>query len=190
MNLIVALLLTLQPQMETDHAVRKGVAFLKSKTEELGETRDVVLWTLASAQVRESDPLLQSLLKGLLSRPLEVTRSVALQAMILQELEPSKYRVRIAQCAQFLVDNQGADGHWDAGRAVPMPELTYPEPKFPPRSPSRRSRRSRRHREARPQLVARRDQGRPAGPAGRRKLGLDRRHLRRDPLHLLQAPAL
>jgi hypothetical protein len=129
MNLIVALLLVLQP-VDADPAVRKGIAFLQSKAEELGESRDVVLWTLVSAQVREDNPLLQSLLKDLLPRPLESTRSVALQAMILQELDAWKYRVRIAQCAQFLIDNQGADGQWDVGHAVPMPELKFPEPKF------------------------------------------------------------
>ncbi|HVE39326.1 MAG TPA: hypothetical protein VNM14_05515 [Planctomycetota bacterium] len=130
MSIFIALLLALQQPVETDPAVKKGLAFLKSKAEDLGESRDVVLWTLVSAQVRETDPLVQRLLRDLLPAPLEATRSVALQAMILQELDASKYRYRIAQCAQFLVDNQGADGQWDAGRAVPMPELRFAEPKF------------------------------------------------------------
>ena len=130
MSLIVALLLALQP-VETDPAVRKGVAFLRTKAEDLGESRDGVLWTLVHAQVPETDPVLQRLLKDLLSRPLEATRSVALEAMILQDLEPEKFRVRIAQCAQFLIDNQGADGQWDAGRAIPMPVMAFPEPKLP-----------------------------------------------------------
>jgi hypothetical protein len=132
MNLIVALLLTLQqPQVETDRAVRKGITHLKTKAEGLGESGDVVLWTLVHAQVPESDPLLQRLLKDLLARPLDATRSVALQAMILTDLDREKYRYRIAQCAQFLIDSQGADGQWDAGRAIPLPELQLPPPVFP-----------------------------------------------------------
>jgi len=134
MSLMIALLLTLQTP-DTDPAVHKGIRFLKSKAEELGESRDGVLWTLVSAKVPESDPVVQRLLHDLLARPLEATRSVALQAMILEDLDPGKYRVRIAMCAQFLIDNQGADGQWDAGRAVPMPEIQFPQPEFPRGAP-------------------------------------------------------
>jgi hypothetical protein len=133
-SLIAALLLALQAP-DPDPAVRKGIEFLKSRTEELGESRDVVLWTFVRAQVPEADPALQRLLKNLLARPLETTRSVALQAMILQELDSDKHRLRIAQCAQFLIDSQGADGQWDAGRAIPLPEIPIAPPELPPLKP-------------------------------------------------------
>jgi hypothetical protein len=130
MSLILALLLATQVNA-ADPAVEKGVRFLKSKAERLGEARDVVLWTLVGVQVPESDPLLQTLLKDLLARPLVATRSVALEAMTLQALDPVKYAARIGQCAQFLIDNQGADGQWDGGRAVPLEDFVPPQPKFP-----------------------------------------------------------
>ncbi len=132
MSLMLALLLALQAP-NTDPAVRKGLDFLKSKADGLGESGDGVLWTFVCAQVPEADPRFQRLLKELLVRPLESTRSVALQAMILQQLDPAAYRQRIGQCAQFLIDNQGADGQWDTGRTVPLPEILFAEPKPRPR---------------------------------------------------------
>jgi hypothetical protein len=55
------------------------------------------------------------------------TYRVSIQAMLLEEVDRVKYQPRIHQCAQFLVDNQDADGLWGYGRpttypqAVPMP---------------------------------------------------------------------
>ena len=40
--------------------------------------------------------------------------------MSLESYDRKKYQYRIAQCAQFLVDNQCKNGQWDYGEAVPL----------------------------------------------------------------------
>ena len=40
----------------------------------------------------------------------EATYIVALQAVVLEEIDRVKYQWRIYKCAQFLIDNQGATG--------------------------------------------------------------------------------
>jgi hypothetical protein len=77
--------------------------------------RELVLWTMVHADVSERDPVFADLLKDMLDRPLEATYCVALQAMILEELNRVKYQGRIKQCAQFLVDNQCGNGQWSYG---------------------------------------------------------------------------
>lgn len=130
MSAAIVLLLALQVP-PTAPAVGKGVHYLRDKVEAYGQHCDLVLWTLLAVEVPEADPLVQSLLKEMLSRPLETTRAAALQAMILQEIGPAKYRTRLVHCAQFLADNQGSDGRWDAGLPtifpVQPPELGMPK---------------------------------------------------------------
>src|SRR4051812_1791352 len=133
MGLMLVLLLALQ-QDPAYGAVRKGIAHLKSEAAAAGEQRDLVLWTLVKVDVSASDPLVVELLRELLAKPLESTRLAALEAMILHELDPGLYRLRIGWCAQFLIDNQAADGRWDAGRAVEPPPLP-PQPPEPVRKP-------------------------------------------------------
>lgn len=119
MGLAVAVLIALQaPAVEP--AVEKGTRFLKAHAADL---REPGLWTLVTVGVSENDPLVQRLLQDMLARPLDTTPAVALQAMILRDLDAVRYRNRIAHCAQFLVDNQAADGRWDAGRPVEAPEV-------------------------------------------------------------------
>jgi len=112
-------------QGKIDAAIRKGVAYLKGVAvpvlakpadDPSGRTeRELVLWTLAHAEVPETDPVFAGLLKEMLERPLQSTYCVALQAMILEEIGRVKYQRRIWQCAQFLVDNQCQDGSWCYG---------------------------------------------------------------------------
>jgi hypothetical protein len=94
--------------------------------------------TLVDVQVPEGDPVLKVLLSDLLSRPPGSTREAALQAMVLQKLDSVAYRERLAYCAQFLVDNQAADGRWDVGTPVEAPELPPPAPDPPALDPRRR----------------------------------------------------
>jgi len=108
-------------QTRVDDAVRKGVAFLKTaKTPgvsfaKIDDTFELVLLTFVHAGVPETDAKFQEYLKKLLEQPLDRTYCVVLQAMILEDLDRVKYQPRIAQCAQFLVDNQCANGQWSYG---------------------------------------------------------------------------
>jgi len=100
-------------------AVQFGVAYLRGRMAR-GVNREprgdeLILWTLIHSGVPESDPDVQRLLTSMLERKLEKTYNVALQAMILEDLDRVKHQGRIAQCAQFLVDNQAKNGQWGYG---------------------------------------------------------------------------
>ncbi|HLF93490.1 MAG TPA: hypothetical protein VJB14_08505, partial [Planctomycetota bacterium] len=107
-----------------EDALQRGVAFLRARSPRLGfskgagrESRpeELVLWTYFMAGLPEGDPEFQRLFKGVLENKLERTYDVALQAMVLEELDRVKYQWRIHQCAQFLVDNQCRNGQWSYG---------------------------------------------------------------------------
>src|SRR5579862_654458 len=127
--LLLALLTGLLPQVKKpdpkkiDEAITRGVAFLRGAERpgypdrQIASCDELVLWTLVHAGVPESDALFQELLKAMLDGPLEKTYPVALQAMILEELDRVRYQGRIAQCAQFLADNQCGNGQWSYGEA-------------------------------------------------------------------------
>ena len=101
-------------QAKVDAAIRKGVEYLKSQIGKYGtinkrRSEELLLWTLTHAGVPENDPDFEKLFKTVIETPLEWTYNVSLQAMILEELDRVKYQGRIAQCAQFLVDNQSGE---------------------------------------------------------------------------------
>jgi len=101
-----------------DDAVRGGMTWLRTKAASFGadgKCDELLLWTYIHGGVPESDPEFQALLKSTLEKPLERTYTVALTAMVLEELDRLKYQKRIAQCAQHLVDNQCANGQWTYG---------------------------------------------------------------------------
>ena len=105
---------------KVDAAIKKGVEYLKSQLGKYGtlnkrRTDELVLWTFTHAGVVETDPDFEKLFKTVTEGPLEWTYNVSLQAMILEELDRVKYQGRIAQCAQFLVDNQCKNGQWTYG---------------------------------------------------------------------------
>jgi len=129
MGPVLALLLVLQQPIATDPLVKKGTDSLKGRPADVQKDPEFALWTFLTTGTAQSDPLVQELLKALLERPPESTRSAALQAMILRELDPVEHRIRIAHCAQLLVDNQCADGRWEKGRAVPPLDPPPPKPK-------------------------------------------------------------
>jgi len=79
---------------------------------------DLVLWALLNAGVPQDDAYFQKLLKDTLAAKLQRTYPVSLHAMVLQRLDPAKYRDRIADCAQFLVDNQCLNGQWSYGAST------------------------------------------------------------------------
>ena len=115
-----------------DEAIQKGVAYLKAAPSQgievfrIANCDELILLTFLSAGVEESDATLQKYLKNVLAVPLERPYLVSLQAMALEELDRVKYQDRIADCAQFLVDNQCTNGQWtyfgEASKAAPIAE--------------------------------------------------------------------
>ncbi len=87
---------------------------------------DLALLTLVHAGVDPNDARFQKVLKNVLEGPLERTYTVSTQAMALVKLDKAKYQWRIAQCAQFLVDNQGPAGTWGYGEPVPVDHIKPP----------------------------------------------------------------
>lgn len=121
-----------------DDAVRGGMAFLKEKALKFGaesKTDELLLWTWLQSGLPENDPEFQSLLKGVLDKKLEKTYHVSLLAMALEDLDRVKYQKRIAQCAQFLLDNQCANGQWHYGE----PSIFVEEVDVPPPQPKSKS---------------------------------------------------
>src|SRR5262245_23803560 len=119
-------------EAQVDAAIRKGIAYLRTAPSPathagIKDSDELILWTYVHAGVRESDPDFQKLFKKMVDGPLEKTYKVALQAMILEELDRVKYQERIAQCATFLVDNQCLNGQWSYG----APDAFATEVKLP-----------------------------------------------------------
>jgi hypothetical protein len=111
-----------------DAAIAKGIAFLKSAGVKdsmdpalpggLHECPELMLWTMVHARVPENDPDFVKLFNYMTSRKMERVYAVALQAMILEELNRVKYQARISACAQFLIDAQCGNGQWSYGGTV------------------------------------------------------------------------
>jgi len=122
-------------QAKIDDAIRRGVAYLKTAesivgwAEFGGNSDELHLWTLVHADVPTRDPAFQTLLQRILSGKLEKTYKVALQAMLLEEIDRVAYQPRIWQCAQFLIDNQCANGQWSYGE----PSLAVQNVPTPPK---------------------------------------------------------
>jgi hypothetical protein len=115
-----------------DDAIKKGVEYLKTAVSPewsfgVKDSDEFILLTLIHAGVSESEPRFQELLKKVLDSPLETTYEVAVQAMALEELQRVKYQGRIWMCAQFLVDNQCANGQWSYGK----PSVAAQDPGIP-----------------------------------------------------------
>jgi len=106
---------------KVDAAIKKGIEFLRTAPSpdymKFGyKNSDVlILWTFIHAGVAHDDPKFKTLLDAVLAEPLEKTYKVSLTAMCLEELDRVKYQERLAQCGQFLVDNQCKNGQWSYG---------------------------------------------------------------------------
>jgi hypothetical protein len=79
---------------------------------------EIVLYTLVYAGVDEKDEEFAKLLKSVLESKLESVYRVAIQALALEAIDAARYQQRIAQCGQFLVDNQCENGQWSYGKEV------------------------------------------------------------------------
>ena len=107
-------------EAKVEQAIKKGVEFLKNaKSPDFHNgyrNSDVlILWTFIHAGVPQDDPKFKSLLQGVLSEPLDKTYKVSLLAMCLEEIDRVGHQEKIAQCAQFLLDNQCKNGQWSYG---------------------------------------------------------------------------
>jgi len=106
-------------EAKVDQAIKKGVEFLRTAKTDFHKapwnSDELILWTFIHAGVPQDDPKFKSLLDAVMGRPLERTYRVALLAMCLEEIDRVKYQEKIAQCAQFLVDNQCKNGQWSYG---------------------------------------------------------------------------
>jgi hypothetical protein len=127
-------------QVKVDMAIEKGIKYLKANNaahmaaaDHVGRKmskRELVLFTYVHSDVPETDADFKTLFDDMMKDKLEATYCVALQAMVLEEVERVKYQKRIAQCAKFLVDNQGPQGFWSYGSpSIYVEDITYDIPK-------------------------------------------------------------
>src|SRR6185503_14002596 len=127
-------------QVKVDLAIEKGIKYLKGNNashlaskDHVGRKmskRELVLFTYVHADVPETDPDFKTLFDDMVKDKLEATYCVALQAMVLEEVERVKYQKRILMCAKFLVDNQGPQGFWSYGSpSIYVEDVAYEVPK-------------------------------------------------------------
>jgi hypothetical protein len=129
-------------QQKVDQAIQKGCQVIvgqgmgafghgqRNQPLAMQDHAELVLLTLLhSGYYFETSPELQPLLAYIKSKQIGSTYTASLMAMALQKADPRKYQERIAECAQFLADNQCENGQWDYGE--PKPILPPEEKKDP-----------------------------------------------------------
>jgi hypothetical protein len=129
-TLALALALQAPPeQSKVDAACDRGAAWLlkqkgtpvKHPFEGEFPPDELVLYTLLVAG-SSNEAGFKTILDRVLAAKLERTYNVSLMAVALEELDRKKHQGRIAQCGQFLVDNQAKNGQWGYGKPVEMPK--------------------------------------------------------------------
>jgi hypothetical protein len=106
-------------------AIKKGVAWLRTapyygqEKTGLRNCDELALLTFVHAGAGMDDPKVKELLQRVLASPLDRTYLTALQAMALEEIDRVRFQWRIAQCGQFLIDNQCTNGQWSYGQTTP-----------------------------------------------------------------------
>ena len=138
---LLALGLALQQQEEPpkvnqrgiDYAVERGGQFLifelarpiEGKFADLIKMgRDeLILYALAHVGVDyTSQRAFAGALEEVLKKELKHTYQASLTALALEAIDKTKYQWRLAQCAQFLVDNQCVNGQWSYGKPIKYPD--------------------------------------------------------------------
>jgi len=124
-------------QSKVDAAIDRGAAYLLSNgvgrtfshnhAKDLSDD-DLVFYTLIHAGVDYNHETFKKLLEQAEKAPLRLTYRVVLTAMALETLDRGKHQNRIADCAQFLADNQAANGQWFYGEETKLPEREKPKP--------------------------------------------------------------
>lgn len=113
---------------QVDGAVQRGTEWLlrqpyKYRSATKGTRHeDLALLTLHHGGADPNHPAFQALLKKIVEGEITGTYVASVQAMFLSQFDPTKYQGRIAQCCQFLVDNQNEQGYWHYGEPTPMPQ--------------------------------------------------------------------
>jgi len=106
-------------EVRVNQAIEKGIASLKAGgSPDFGgydSSDELILLTFIHSRVPVEDPKFAELFKNATSAPMKRTYKVALLAMCLEELDRVKYQEKLAQCAQWLVDTQCANGQWSYG---------------------------------------------------------------------------
>lgn len=118
-------LLNLSPRMPSGTHTYPGIRGTKLRYDEL------VLLTLLESGWDRKDPRIQGLIGRVAANPNDLTYHVSLKAMCLAAADPMKYQQQLAQCAQFLVDNQNPNGGWGYGQTVACPAMYTPVEKGP-----------------------------------------------------------
>jgi len=101
-----------------DEAIRRGMEFLKKAPspathKNIPNSDELILLALVHGGLPQTDPAFREPFDRMLQARFTHTYKVALQAMILEELDRVRYQERIAQCAQALVDSQLKHGQWN-----------------------------------------------------------------------------
>ena len=128
-------------QRAIDYAVERGGAFLVAElarpidgkfAEKIKYGRDeLMLYALAHVGVDYSHHRAYvAALEEISTQQLRNTYQASLTALALEAIDKVKYSWRLAQCAQFLVDNQCENGQWSYGQPIAMPDNL---PKGPPK---------------------------------------------------------
>jgi hypothetical protein len=110
-------------EVAVDRAIKKGIEYLRTAPSPdlkggYQNSDELILYTFIHAGVPETDPKFRELFGSVTTQPLRRTYKVVLLAMCLEAIDRVKYQEKIAQCAQFLVDNQCRNGQWSYGNAV------------------------------------------------------------------------
>ena len=101
-----------------DEAIRKGIDFLRSApspsaSKNIANSDELILLAWVHGDGSQAEARFRELFDRMLRAPFTHTYKVALQAMILEEVDRVRYQERIAQCAQALVDSQLKHGQWN-----------------------------------------------------------------------------
>lgn len=115
-------------QKDIDRAIDRGAACLLQKYSggiPPGSAEfELVALTLLHAGVPPTQPVLAAAIDGMAKATPSTTYRTAIQAMALQWIDAGRHQERIADCAQFLVDNQCQNGQWSYGAPVSLPTRT------------------------------------------------------------------
>ena len=124
------------PQSQVDEAIAKGLEWLLSEQGGLSKLpqntfssqhtgvitlEEFYFYVMIHAGLKRDHPVFQSYLKLIVDREPSKTYGVSLAAMCLAELDPIGYQWRLADYAQFLIDNQCKNGQWGYGKPVKLP---------------------------------------------------------------------
>ncbi len=113
-------------QLKVDEAIRRGIGYLKDGRYIHPQYKELALLTFLHAGVPESDSKFKELLRDALAFNGDGysarTYNISLLAMVLEELDRMTYQKDLAKCAQFLADNECANGQWGYGSPTTYPK--------------------------------------------------------------------